>query len=78
LFPSKNILSGTTLSTFTLSLWETLLAYIISTNIILINTDSFRTSHDKASDDDCKRKTRWFFWVPPTRTCIQIWSSTNM
>jgi hypothetical protein len=56
LCPSKNILSGTTLPTFTLSLWGNLLAYIISPNIILINTDSFRTSHDKALDD-CKHKT---------------------
>lgn len=78
LSPTKNILSETTFPTFTLSLWENLLAYIISTIIMLINIDSFRTSHDKASDDECKHKTRWFFWVPSTRTCIQIWSSTNM
>ena len=78
LSPSKNILSATTLPTFTLSLWGNLLAYFISTNIILINTDSFRTSHDKASDDECIHTTWWFFWDPPTRTCIQIWSSTNM
>jgi hypothetical protein len=43
----------------------------------LINTDSFRTSHDKALDD-CKHKTWWFFWGSPTRTCSQICSSTNM
>jgi hypothetical protein len=58
LFPSKNILSGTTLPTFTLRVSEP------ATTKLQVMTANIKT---------------WrFFWVPPTWTCIQIWSSTNM